>query len=243
MLVNPYIGPPEYREEVLKAEMRAHQASAPEALEYVGIGMYGIVFCDKNNVAWKVFRHQDAAPEDILRFLRVVLAEEYEWLRDAAETLIVGSVAQAYAMYPDEIVLKRECIRGYPGTWAKSRELRILHGKIEKAMIPKGWTAPEFKEDSYVYESEDRPRLVDISHAQRIGMNLAGFVDDVLEGRRETYKRPRDLAFFIIREWPYKTIPEEVTRDLLARLIELDPEIVEAFTLPRELGLAGSRNG
>jgi hypothetical protein len=100
-------------------------------------------------------------------------------------------------------------------------------------MVPLGWTAPEYKESSYIYELETGiPHLVDISQAQRIGMNLARFVDDVLEGRRQTHNTWHDLAFFVLREVPYKTIPEDTMRRLLSRLAELDPRIEKSFVLP-----------
>lgn len=229
----------EFREEVFRAEERARRAGAEGPLEVAGIGMYGIVFCDERNHAWKAFRREHASEQNLV-FLREELDEEYEWLLDAARTSIAENVARAFAAHREEIVLERECVQGFPGGWADSTALGRLHGEIEKAMVPMGWTAPEFKENSYVYEfGTGIPHLVDISMAQRIGVNLARYVKDVLEGRRKTNNRWHDLAFFVIREIPYRTIPEDVWRPLLARLVELDPEIKKSFSLPS--GLSGGR--
>lgn len=244
------VGPGD-REEVLRAEESARHAGAVGPLEYVGMGSYGIVLCDERNHAWKVFRRRAASTEEGSLFIRNVLEDEHEWLRDAATTAIAEKVARVYAMHPEEIVLERECVRGAPGVWGQSSELGRIHGEIEKAMVPLGWTAPEYKENSYIYEFETGiPRLVDISMVQRIGMNLARFTEDVLEGRRRTHHRWHDLAFFLFREIPYRTIPRDVSDRLLARLVERDPEIRKSFVYPmskdltdvveRDSGLSGA---
>lgn len=239
MIVNIKAIEPGYREEILRAEESARRVGAEGPLEYIGMGMFGIILCDERNHAWKVFRHPAVPTEEESLFIRNELNEEYEWLRDAATTAIAEKVARVYAMHPEEIVLERECIRGSPGGWSQSSELHRLHVEIERAMVPLGWTAPEFKEDSYVYEfGTSAPHLVDISLVQRIGMNLARFTEDVLEGRRRTHHRWRDLAFYILREIPYKTIPPDLSNRLLARLVERDPEIRTSFTLPA--GLSGA---
>lgn len=240
MIINLEAVDPRYREEVLRADERARRAGAEGPLEFAGIGLYGIVLCDEKDRAWKVFRIPPDGDEGSLLFLREEMQTEHEWLTDAAVTAVAANVAAARAAHPEEIVLERECVQGFPGTWAQSSELGRLHGLIEKAMVPLGWTAPEFKESSYVYEfGTDIPHLVDISLAQRIGMNLARFVEDVLEGWRRTHHRWHDLAFFILREIPYKTIPPDVANRLLARLVALDPEIRRSFVFPP--GLSGGR--
>jgi hypothetical protein len=193
--------------------------------------MYGIVFCDAWGAAWKAFRYEQGKPEHLL-FLRGVLEEEYEWLRDAAATSIASNVAQVTAMHPDQLVLERECVQGRPGGWSEGKTLADLHRKISKVMELVGWSAPEFKEDSYIIEKTGKPILVDISLTNRLGMTLAHYVEAVLSGRPSAFSW-HDLGFFIIREIPYKTIPDEVARDLVQRLVNLDPSITHSFTLPR----------
>lgn len=212
--------------EIGNAVERARKSGANGPLEYVGAGMYGIVFCDRRNHAWKVARGDPGSP-----FIRDTVAVEYEWLRDAASSEISRNAARVYSVHPKELVLERECVRGRPGAWADDRRLHELHAKIEKAMLPRGWTAPEFKENSYIIRPDGTPVLVDISMAMRVGANLVGYVEDVLEGRRGTFERPRDLAFALLSEMRHKTVPEEVGRRLIDRLNERDPEIKRGFSI------------
>lgn len=228
------------RGELAPSERRARLAGAEGPLWYVGAGMYGLVFCDAWGTAWKVFRYEEGEREQHLLFLRGVLEEEYEWLHDAAATSIASNVARVGAMHHKEIVLERECVQGRPGGWGEAQRLYDLHKEISRVMEPAGWSAPEFKEDSYIIETDGTPRLVDISLVNRLGMTLARYVEDVLQGR-ESYHDWLDLAFYILREIPYKTIPEEIARDLLARMVERDPKIAKSLSLPREWGLAGIR--
>lgn len=227
MIENPQEVPSFIRGELAASEKRTRAAGGDGPLWYVGAGMYGIVFCNAWGTAWKAFRYEEGKPEHLL-FLRGVLSEEYEWLRDAAGTVIAHNVARVSAMHPEELVLERECVQGRPGGWSEGKKLHALHDKIGKAMEVVGWSSPEFKEDSYIIESDGTPKLVDISLTNRLGMTLARYVEEVLAGRESSHSW-HDLAFFILREIPYKTIPEKVTRDLLDRLAKLDPAIVKAF--------------
>jgi hypothetical protein len=220
------------RPEIAASERRTREAGGEGPLQYVGAGMFGIVFCDAWRTAWKAFRYEEGKLEH-LKFLRGVLEEEYEWLRDAAGTSIASNVAQVTAMHPEQLVLERECVQGRPGGWAEGKRLAELHTKISKVMELQGWGAPEFKEDSYIIEKTGTPRLVDISLTSRLGMTLARYAEDVLSGRRESADSWNDLAFFIIREIPYKTIPDEIARDLVQRLVQRDPTIAKRFVLPR----------
>jgi hypothetical protein len=198
--------------------------------------MYGIVFCDAWGTAWKAFRYEAGNPRHLI-FLRDVLEEEYEWLRAAAGTSIADSVAKVMAMHPEHVVLERECVQGWPGGWSEGKRLRDLHAAIEKAMEPLGWTAPEFKENSYIIGKNGTPTLVDISMAQRLGMNLVRYVEEVLTGTRTSPETWHDHAFFILREIPHKTIPDEVARHLVQRLVKRDPSIAKSFSLPKAWGV------
>lgn len=209
---------------------RAIKSGAPTPLEYVGAGMYGIVLCDVNDHAWKVARVPKVDPDHDFNLDSV--ATEYEWLRDAAQSPIARNVAMVYAIHEDQLVLERECVRGRAGVWADDRKLHELHDRIAKAMIPRGWTAPEFKENSYIIRDDGTPVLVDISMALRVGENLTGYVEDVLAGRRRTHESWRDLAYAVLGEMRKKTVPEDVARDLWGRLVEKDPDIRKSFSFP-----------
>lgn len=210
------------------AESRAREAGARGDLEVVGIGMFGIVFCDDKGHAWKVGRLEK--PSSDRAWIREALGEEYEWLRDAAGTAIAKDVAKVYGYHPEPVVLERECVPGSPGSWNEARKLSVLHKKIEDAMLPIGWTSPEFKEDSYVFRDADTAVLVDASMPHRVGDNLLGYVADVLEERHTTKYRWHDLAFFILREMHEKTVRRVDGLALLERLAVLDPEIRHHFS-------------
>jgi hypothetical protein len=229
-LLNPSDVHSRVRQEISDAVERAVAAGAPPPLEYVGAGQFGIVLCDSNDHAWKVARLANRSPGE-RNFMLEEFATEYEWLRDAGKTSIRENVAKVYALHPEEIVLERECVRGRVGTWSDDRRLHGLHQDVDDTMKSEGWTAPDFKEDSYIFRSDGTPVLVDISMAMRIGLNLAGWVEDVLDGKRSTKDRWRDLAFYLISERRHKTIPDEKTKELLDRLVELDPEIKRSFSL------------
>lgn len=231
LLDTQYI-PKSIEPEVHGAFDRAVQAGAPLPLSYVGAGMYGIVFCDEAGHAWKVARFSELATENHRAYMLEKFAEEYEWLRDAEGTSIERNVSKVYAIHPDPIVLERECVPGSPGTWADGTRLSHLHRRIGKVMeVERGWTAPEFKEDSYVIRPDGTAVLVDTSSVHRLGMNLAGWIEDVLDGRRTTKDRWHDLAFYLLQERRHKTIPKPYLDRLLRRLVEKDPEIARGFVL------------
>jgi hypothetical protein len=230
-LVLPEYVYPSVRPFIPEAYERALQAGAKPPLTYVGAGQYGIVFCDNWGHAWKVARLSPDANDRERLFMLESVAEEYEWLRDAARTEIAPHVAKVYAIHEAELVLERECVDGHPGTWGDDGRLRKLHHKIWDVMIPVGWTAPEFKEDSYIIRPSGQAVLVDISMALRVGENLAGWVEDVLLGRRKTRADWHDLAFYLYRERREGTIPKERADPLLRRLLEKDPGIEKSFRL------------
>ena len=220
--------PASARLEMPDAERRAHEAGAPEALEIIGVGMYGIVFCDDRGHAWKVGRLEK--PDSDRTWIREALGEEAEWLHDASASPIAKHVAKVYAYHAGPVVLERECVSGTPGGWSDGGKLRKLHNEIFDAMLPLGWTSPEFKEDSYIFTKDGTPVLVDASMAHRVGENLARYVEDVLESRRKTRDRWHDLAFYLLREMREKTVPRARGLALLERLSELDPEIRKSFS-------------
>lgn len=223
---------PDFLEGEMEPALRnARAAGASGPLEFVGAGMFGIVFCDYDGKAWKVFRRPpDMEPAHLL-FLRDALEEEYEWLRAAARTEAAPHVARVFAMHPEELVLERECVPGRAGGWGDARALSELHARIGKALNPVGWTAPEFKESSYIIPDDGVPVLVDISMPIRIGTTLADWVEAVLEGRRRTHEEWHSLAFYLLREMRMKTVPEDRAKELIRRLNELDPSIGPGFGL------------
>ncbi len=214
--------------ELPDAFRRAVLSGAVPPLDYLGAGQFGIVLCDEDR-AWKVARLIGQHSQRL--FMLEAFSDEFEWLRDAVGTSIEKNVAKVYGFHPEEIVVERECVEGTVGTWADGTRLSKIHRRIGKVMErERSWSPPEFKEDSYVVKADGTPVLVDISMAHRYGMNLAAWIEEVLEGR-PTHDRWRDLAFYLLQEKSHRTIPRPYLEHLLHRLVEKDPEIARSFSL------------
>lgn len=219
------------RGEITQVLERIRAAGAKGLLTYVGVGMYGVVLCDQEGRAWKAARAGEEPTLEHQLFMYEMFDAEYEWLKTAEQSEVADHVARVHRFHGDEIVVERECVFGHPGGWGDEPRLFELHKKIEREMIPLGWTAPEFKGDSYIIQDDGSPKLVDVSFVQRVGINLVRWVEDILDGRRATRDRWHDLAFYVLRETREGTIPNDVSRNLLGRLIERDPEIRTSFIM------------
>ena len=212
--------------ELDEAERRARAAGAQGELEFVGAGMTGIVMCDATGHAFKVSRRAIARPKQDTG----VVAEEAAWLQQAAKLPEVAKhVARGVRYDAHNHVLVRECL-----VPRKSRErhrinetrLRALHDRIGAAMRQQGWSAPEYKPDSYVYTRDRGPVLVDAGFAHRDGAALVRDVLDALNNRRalEWRESPVNLAWQLRMERD-KSIPAPVANKLLKRLQALDPAV------------------
>jgi hypothetical protein len=240
------VNPPSHIESEIKdALSRARKAGAEGALAYVGAGAYGIVFCDDAGRAWKVFRKPRESGNHVRSgheiFLRESLQTEFEWLDSASESSMAENVVRVYSMDLEHLVLCRDCVEGEPGGWKDESRLHEIHKKLAAAMEPLGWSAPEFKADSYVITPDGQAVLVDASMAMRIGQRLLCFVKDVIDGERESYETPSTLAFFVLREVRHG-LPKADADPVIQDLVKLDPQIKENFSLSgsmvRERGLS-----
>ena len=182
--------PEVYRREARDAAERAEEAGAASPLTWMGIGMTSIVLCGAEYHAWKVGRH----PEDPTNYR--MLEDEADWLRAARG---LKHVPELYAFHPDQVVVERECVWGKAGSWSNARELFLIHDELRTQMVTRGWTVPEFKEDSFV-KGQHGWMLVDCGFAQRIGETLLEYTIQCLEGRRRELLPPNDLAYYVYRE-------------------------------------------
>ena len=194
---------------------RAIAAGAKPPLEYVGAGMTAVVLC-AGKTAYKIARTKG---DD--RFL----SKEAEWLTTAKTVpWVKDHVAKIRRFDRENTVIIRECPMPDPEGGARGMtpyrygegKLFDLHQEIGKRMIPYGWTAPEFKPDSYVI-TEHGPVLVNASMPSRVGQRLLDYVRDVLEGRRNSSERLSDLAFAIRLEVG-RTITQEEANEVFAQL-------------------------
>lgn len=206
---------------------RALAAGARPPLEYKGAGMTSVVLCELNAMpgrgtarAFKVGRQPamvDGKPSTTFH----TLSEEAEWLEAAKRTPgVARHVAGIQNFDRKNNVIIRTCANGRAGRWADEDRLRTLHELIDREMRKHGWTAPEFKGDSYVIDQFDVPVLVDASMPSRVGAVLVEYVREVLRGERPraSYEDNENLAFHIRAERDNGTIPPDVAEAVLEEL-------------------------
>jgi hypothetical protein len=196
---------------------RALAVGAVPPLTYVGAGMTAIVLCDARGHAFKVSRR---AASDGMIF------DEAEWLRDAARTPGVREHVATFIRFHPSYVIERAC----PMPTEEYRRVDehalfdLHYDAIGKRMLARGWTAPEYKRDSYVI-TDRGPILVDASLAQRIGKNLLRHTVDLIRGRKvelNPYETPSHYAFLVQREIGEKTITEAAAAPVLRALALLE---------------------
>lgn len=161
---------------------RALRSGAQPPLDYMGAGMYGAVLCDSRGRSYKVYDRL----EDVV--------EEGEWL-EVAQTVpgVQEYVPRLYGIYEDTFIVEKDCVVGRPGRWSDESKLFDLHQIIRKLMIPHGWTAPEFKGNSWIITESEHTVLVDHSMANRVGFGLVAYVQGVLDGERATPSSPPEF--------------------------------------------------
>lgn len=205
---------------------RARAAGAHLPLEYKGAGMTSVVLCElwaqgKGTArAFKVGR-QPATVNGKPSQTYHTLAEEAEWLEAAKRVPGVSRhVASIDRFDHKNNVIIRYCAHGRAGRWGDEDRLRTLHDVIDREMRKHGWTAPEFKGDSYVIDPYDVPVLVDASMPSRVGQNLVNYTRDILNGERPraSYEDNENLAFHIRAERDNGTIPPDVAEAVLEEL-------------------------
>ena len=196
------------------AAYRALEAGAEPPLEYIGAGATGIVFCDPY-YAFKVARHRRGRTLD----------DEAEWLETAS---VIPEVRRHVAVIerwdPKHRVIVRECVRGNRGTWGASRKIHELWDQIAPYMLAEGWTMPELKEDSVIFDDDGNPKIVDAGMVSRVSNRLLGYVEAILDGRivPDEYEDHSTLAFYVRREFGQKeALDEKRAKLLLDRLYAL----------------------
>ena len=152
------------KEEIPSAAARAVEAGAdPAELKYVGAGGEAIVL-RAGTVAYKVSRR---------RTKKGRLSNEAAAL---AALAVHGLGPHVYEYDADLDVIVRDHVEGHPGTWGESRKIREAYDEAVRVLAPDGFTAPEFKEDSFIIEDDGRPVMVDVGFVHLTGQRL---VDDV----------------------------------------------------------------
>lgn len=211
--------PDRFETEIAEAAERALKAGASPQFEYIGMGMTGIVFCDDDR-AYKVARTKKSP-----RVIQL-LAEEAEWLATASN---IPEVRKHVAVLIDwdrkHGVIVRECVRGRSGTWGASTKVNKIFDDVSPFMLAAGWTMPELKEDSVVFDASGAGKIVDASLPSRISNRLLQYIESVLNGRRpiRDIETMNDFAFYVRREFGQSGPPMDDARAkrLLSRLYDL----------------------
>lgn len=186
-------------------------------LIYVGAGMTSLVFCDDAGRAYKVARRPGHELED-----------EAEWLGVANQVPgLKARVAILYGYNPTLDIIVRSCPQPIDRSRQRRGKLWDLWREIGARIEPYGWTAPEFKEDSFVI-TRSGPVLVDAGFVHRTGRRLLVHIKEILSGKRPMRKGDRwsDLAFALRREVGITLTNAQVT-PTIAKIVALDPNASE----------------
>lgn len=212
---------------------RLLSAGAKPPLSYQGAGGFGFVVCDARGRGFKASRTRTKVD---MRSL----ADEAEWLRVAStEPAIREHVARFYRWHPAEGVIERECLRAKDRekvrTFGLDTKLWNLHQTIRRVMLRNGWTAPEFKTDSYVVTRDRGPVLVDAGLAARVGVALAHEVADLHRAGSTATPFDREFGRGMIRSEYGRSIPHDVGVRLHDRLATKPNSAVAARHLSRDV--------
>ncbi len=155
---------------IADAALRARRAGAKPPLEFMGIGAQGVVVCD-DRYAYKAGGS---------------LANEAAWLKTANDLPEVRPhVARLIRWDKKNGVIVRECVQGLPGGWSAEAKVDRLYEKIRPHMRRAGWSLPERKADSVVFDSRGRGKIVDAGFAFRVGERLLDHVErELRSGKR-----------------------------------------------------------
>lgn len=217
------------RHDVSLAAHRAVAAGAdPKTMKYVGSGMEGAVFEDASGKAFKV-SHRVGGEH---------MRNEAEALEALKDSPVAGYVAKHHGYNAKHDVVVRDKVEGSPGGWAQEGGLQEIHAKISDELRKRGFTAPEFKGDSYIMGEDGAPKLVDVGFVNPIGARLAKRLAEKFgDPAKLKAADPMDLAFDVSNAYgqdhvlDYKTaekymqaITEAHPGDLIAkqRLDDLD---------------------
>ena len=208
-----------YSPETLRAAKRAVRlAGAVPPLEFVGRGSTAIVFCDKRGHAFKVA----LKPSD--PWNRRLIAREAEWLERASQVPEIRRHVARFIAYHEGGILERECVRSSDAPGRRERSLQPLqalhHHTIKRAMGSHGYSAPEARNDSYVYARGRGWVLVDAGFAKERGQVLVKRALETLRGRRFYREWPASLAVMLEAEAGV-TVPRALAERLAAQLLEL----------------------
>ena len=137
---------------------RAVRAGAdPKSTQKIDEGMEGHILIDKTGRVFKVGKRKSLKNEAL-----------------ATKTLAsYGLAPKVYKYDEKENVIVRDYIDGTPGAWGNAKMLHSLYDEIVGILKEEGFTAPEFKENSFIVTSKGRAFIVDVGFVHLRGKRLA----------------------------------------------------------------------
>jgi hypothetical protein len=205
-------------EEKASVLARLKQIPGRGKTSYVGAGMTSLVFCDEHGKAYKIARRGAGG----------TLETEAEWLATANQVPgLKERVAKLDRYDPKLDVIVRSCPKPIERSKQRRGKLWDLWREIGARIEPYGWTAPEYKEDSFVI-TRSGPVLVDAGFTHRTGRRLLAHTKEIVSGKRELPKGERwaDLAFALRREVGL-TLTDAQVRPTIAKIAARDPSASE----------------
>jgi hypothetical protein len=168
------------RDEAIAAAKRAVGAGAdPKTIKYVGAGMEGIIFEDKTGRAYKVKRKPKGASSAFKK--ERTMRNEAEALKSLEGTPAAKFVPKMHKYDEKNDVLVRDKVEGRPGGWG-TRGLREAYEVIVAELKKRDWSAPEYKEDSFIVdESGQNPKMVDVGFVHPRGKREIAYVQRTLD--------------------------------------------------------------
>lgn len=215
------------RGEVMAAAGRAVQVGAdPKTMRYVGAGGEAIIFADGRGRAYRVLRTNDPAQRR-----EKTLVE-----RDALEVAKLPSSPAAkylpklHQVDPQLGVVVRDEVKGRPGGWG-TKGLRDAYETIAAEFKRNGFSAPEFKEDSFIIpEDGGPPVMVDLGFLHYRGRREADHIASLLATGDPSEIDPLDQPFAIRSLYSEGAIgfPEalRLSRQLQALIGDAKPDIM-----------------
>ena len=202
--------------ELPQAAARAVKAGARAGtLSLLGAGAEGIVFTDGAS-AYKVGRRGVSSRKHEANALEVLS-------KDPRTKDLVPSFEKYDA---DTDTLVRAEVEGRPGGWG-SKGLWEAHQTIAKVLREHEFTAPEFKENSFVIEG-DKPKMIDIGYVQPIGKRAAAELNTKIKGLRaiDFQIEPHlalDLSLDLFATFDEGAMSLDQLREHVAKVRELAP--------------------
>jgi hypothetical protein len=210
------------RAHVIEAAHKAVEAGAdPKDMEYLGAGMEGILFVSGGK-AFKVGRASMAAKKPVFGGKPKTLRNEAEAMQSLENTPAAKFVAKVHRYDEKHDVIVREMVEGRPGGWGQGKQARAAYDIIVEELKKQEWSAPEFKEDSFILSEDGASiKMVDVGLIFPRGQREVRHVEQILSGAKSKDDISLlDVGFSIRTLLSEGELKPEKARKMRAQIIE-----------------------